>query len=115
LSEENNMPFDQSLAQRIRAELNKPPDLQEKKMFGGVAFLVQGNMACGVHGQALIVRVGPQRYEEALSQPYTKPFDLTGRPMSGWVMVTAQGYETESDLRSWVRKGVEFARSLPAK
>jgi TfoX/Sxy family transcriptional regulator of competence genes len=109
------MAYDQSLAQRIRAELNKLPDLQEKKMFGGVGFLVQGNMACGVHGEELIVRVGPQRYDEALSQPHTRPFDMTGRPMSGWVMVTPEGYETESDLRSWVRQGVEFARSLPAK
>ena len=109
------MAYDQSLAQRIRAELNKLPGLQEKKMFGGVGFLVQGNMACGVHGEELIVRVGPQRYDEALSQPHTRPFDMTGRPMSGWVMVTPEGYETESDLRSWVRQGVEFARSLPAK
>jgi len=109
------MAYDQSLAQRIRAELNKLPDLQEKKMFGGVGFLVQGNMACGVHGEELIVRVGPQRYDEALSQPHTRPFDMTGRPMSGWVMVTPEGYETESDLRSWVRQGVEFAQSLPAK
>ena len=109
------MAYDQSLAQRIRAELNKLPDLQEKKMFGGVGFLVQGNMACGVHGEELIVRVGSQRYDEALSQPHTRPFDMTGRPMSGWVMVTPEGYETESDLRSWVRQGVEFARSLPAK
>ncbi|MCJ7529626.1 MAG: TfoX/Sxy family protein [Anaerolineales bacterium] len=109
------MPYDQSLAQRTRAELNKPPDLQEKKMFGGVAFLVQGNMACGVHGQALIVRVGPECYEQPFSQPNTRPFDMTGRLMSGWVTVAPKGYETESDLRSWVRQGVEFARSLPAK
>ncbi|MCJ7646179.1 TfoX/Sxy family protein, partial [bacterium] len=108
------MACDQSLAQRIRAELNKLPGLQEKKMFGGVGFLVQGNMACGVHGEELIVRVGSQRYDEALSQPHTRPFDMTGRLMSGWVTVAPKGYETESDLRSWVRQGVEFARSLPA-
>ncbi len=109
------MSYDHSLAQRIRDELGQLPDVQEKKMFGGVAFLVQGNLACGVNGEELIVRVGPKRHEEALSQPHTRPFDMTGRPMSSWIMVAPQGYENESDLRDWVRQGVEFARSLPAK
>jgi len=109
------MPYDQSLAQRIRDELKKLPGLQEKLMFGGIGFLVQGNIACGVHGQELIVRVGPERYEQALSQPNTRPFDMTGKPMSGWVTVAPKGHETESDLRNWVRQGLESARSLPAK
>jgi TfoX/Sxy family transcriptional regulator of competence genes len=109
------MSYNQSLAQRIRDELSQIPGLQEKKMFGGVAFLVQGNLACGVNGEELIVRVGPKRHAEALSQPHTRPFDMTGRPMSGWIMVAPQGYEAESDLRDWVRQGVEFARTLPAK
>jgi TfoX/Sxy family transcriptional regulator of competence genes len=109
------MPYDQCLAMQIRAELSQLADVQEKKMFGDVAFLVQGNMACGVHGDELIVRVGPDRHAEALSQPHTRPFDMTGRPMSGWVMVAFKGYETESDLRNWVRQGVDLARSLPVK
>lgn len=109
------MPYNQSLAQRIRDELNMLPGMQEKKMFGGIGFIIQGNMACGVHGEDLIVRTGPDRYQVALAQPLTKPFDLTGRPMSGWVMVAPKGYETESDLRNWVRQGVEFAQSLPPK
>ena len=109
------MPYDRSLAERIRGELDQLPGLQEKKMFGGVGFLMQGNMACGVHGEDLIVRVGPGCYEEALSRPHTRPFDMTGRPMSGWVMVAPKGCESDRDLSNWVRQGVEYARSLPAK
>jgi TfoX/Sxy family transcriptional regulator of competence genes len=109
------MAHNEILAQRIRQEMDKIPGLQEKKMFGGVGFLIAGNMACGVHGEDLIVRVGAEAYQAALGQPHTKPFDMTGRPMSGWIVVTAGGYESDGDLRSWVERGVEFARSLPAK
>jgi len=109
------MAYDQNLVNRVRDELHELPGLQEKKMFGGVGFLIFGNMTCGVHGEHLIVRVGADGYQEALSQPNTRPFDMTGRPMSGWVMVAPQGFETEGDLRNWVRRGVEFTRSLPAK
>jgi len=72
-------------------------------------------MACGVHKNDLIVRVGPEKYEEALSRPHARPFDMTGRPMAGWVMVAPEGCETESDLKAWVKQGLAFARSLPAK
>jgi TfoX/Sxy family transcriptional regulator of competence genes len=109
------MAYDENLANRIRAELGPIPGLVEKKMFGGTGFLVQGNMACGVHGNDLIVRVGPERYEQALATPYAKPFDMTGRPMSGWVVVTPAGFSGEDDLRAWVRQGLEYALSLPAK
>jgi TfoX/Sxy family transcriptional regulator of competence genes len=109
------MPYDQGLAQRIRDELGQLPERVEKKMFGGVGFMVRGNMACGVHGEDLIVRVGPDSYQAALGRPNTRPFDITGRPMSGWVMVAPKGCEAASDLRNWVRQGVEFALSLPAK
>ena len=74
------MPYDEALAQRIRRVLAPQPGLTEKKMFGGVGFLIRGNMACGVHGDNLIVRVGPARYEEALAQPHARVFDRTGRP-----------------------------------
>jgi TfoX/Sxy family transcriptional regulator of competence genes len=103
------------LAQRIRAELGSLPNLVEKKMFGGIGFILQGSMACGVHRENLIVRVGPDRYEEALKQPHTNPFDLTGRPMAGWITVKPQGYEADEDLKRWIWQGVEFALSLPAK
>lgn len=111
------MAYDEGAAQRVRevlAELELP-GLVEKKMFGGIAFMVQGNLACGVSKEELIVRVGPDRYPEAITKPYTRPFDMTGKPMQGWVMVAADGYESDEALTDWVRQGVEFALSLPAK
>ena len=109
------MAYNQSLAKRIRAELEQIPDLQVKKMFGGVAYLVRGNMACGVHGNDLIIRVGTKKYDEALGRPYTKPFDTTGRPKSGWVMVETDGYKSERDLKIWIEEGIDFASSLKPK
>jgi TfoX/Sxy family transcriptional regulator of competence genes len=109
------MPYDTLLTTRIRAALGPLPELIEKTMFGGVGFLVNGNMACGVHKNDLIVRVGPAGYAAALSRPHTKVFDMAGRPMSGWVMVEPQGCATESDLQAWLAQGLAFARSLPGK
>ena len=109
------MAYNQQLAQRIREETKTLPGLQEKKMFGSVGFLIQGNMACGVHGEDMIVRTGTENYQAALSRPHTRPFDLTGKPMQGWIMVEPKGVEAESDLRYWVQQGVEFAQSLPPK
>ena len=109
------MAYDEGLAQRIREVLGEQPWLIEKKMFGGIGFLVHGNMACGVHKDALIVRIGPEGYQEALARPHTRPFDITGRPMKGCVMVTSGGYESVEDLEDWVQQGLDFALSLPAK
>jgi TfoX/Sxy family transcriptional regulator of competence genes len=109
------MAYDEGLAQRIREVLGEQPGLVEKKMFGGIGFMVHGNMACGVHKDALIVRVGPEGHEEALARPHTRPFDITGRPMKGWCMVTSDGYESDDALKGWVQQGVDFALSLPAK
>ncbi|MBU0490411.1 MAG: TfoX/Sxy family protein [Verrucomicrobia bacterium] len=111
------MAYNEDLAQRIRQVLDElePPGLVEKNMFGGVGFMVRGNMACGVHKDRLIVRVGPEGYQEALARPHAGLFDITGRPMTGWVTVAAGGYETQSDLEAWVREGVGFALTLPAK
>lgn len=111
------MAYDEGLAQRIREVMDnvQPPGLVEKKMFGGVIFMAQGNMACGVSKDNLLVRVGPERSVEALSRPHTRVFDMTGRPMKNWVQVTAEGYESDEALTNWVRQGVEFALSLPAK
>ena len=109
------MAYDEHLEQRIRGQLEEAPGLIGKKMFGGICFMVQGNMACGVNKDDLIVRVGPEQYKDALDSPHTGPFDMTGRPMKGWVVVRAEGYATDETLRDWVQQGVEYALSLPAK
>ncbi len=109
------MPYDEKLVQRMRRELSGLPDLEEKKMFGGVGFMLKGNMACGVHKFMMIVRVGPDQYQQALSQPYTRVFDMTGRPMEGWIMVEAPGFQSDDDLKNWVKQGVDFALTLPPK
>jgi hypothetical protein len=98
----NAMPYDELLSIRIRLALGPLPNLEEKKMFGGIGFLVNCNMACGVHDNDLIVRVGPAKYEGALSHPHTRPFDMTGRPMAGWVVVEPEGCAALGPLRGWV-------------
>ena len=109
------MAYDQALAERIQDVLGDLEGLEEKRMFGGVGYLVHGNMACGVHKEALIVRVGPGAYEEALARPHAGVFDMTGRPMTGWVMVDPEGLEADQELRAWVQQGVDFAMTLPRK
>lgn len=109
------MAYDEILAQRVRETLRDKAGIVEKKMFGGVGFMLQGNMACGVNKDDLIVRVGPDGYQAALEKRNTKPFDLTGRPMKGWVVVTREGYKADEDLKRWVETGVVFASSLPPK
>ena len=109
------MAYDELLGVRIQATLGPLPALEEKKMFGGVGFLVNGNMACGVHKNNMIVRVGPEKHAWALAQPHTRPFDMTGRSMSGWVEVEPPGCATEKALKAWVNLGLAFAVSLPAK
>jgi hypothetical protein len=109
------MPFDDALAQRIRKRLGKRPGLTEKKMFGGIAFMLGGNMACGVHGQDMIVRLDPDETAKALSEPHTRVFDLTGRPMKGWILVESDGVATDAALGRWVGIAAKYAESLPAK
>ena len=109
------MPYDLKLAARIRKELEREAYLEEKKMFGGVGYLVSGNMAVGVHGDDLIVRVGPENYAAALAKHHAHPFDLTGRPMTGWITVAPQGCARDGDLRDWIAQGLALARSLPPK
>ena len=112
------MAYDLHLAQRMRenlAGLHDLAGLEEKKMFGGVGFMIRGNMACGVHADYMIVRVGPENYQAALRQPFTRPFDMTGRPMAGWVEVSLPGCEQDGDLQAWIKQGIDFASSLPPK
>ena len=108
------MAYDLKLAERIRSELNDVPFV-EKKMFGGVGFLLNGNLACGVNKENLIVRVDPEKHSALLKKPHAKPFDLTGKPMKGWLVVEADGLKADSQLSAWVKEGFEFALRLPPK
>ena len=109
------MAFDDTLADRIRKRLGKRAGLAEKKMFGGIAFLLNGNMCVGVHGKDLIVRLDPEQTEKALSEPGTRRFDLTGRPMKGWILVEPGGLASDADLKKWIDIATKFAGSLPKK
>ncbi len=109
------MAFDEGLAQRIRECLEDEPGLSERRMFGGLAFLFQGNLGCGVVGDSLMVRVGPDAYEEALALPHAREMDFTGRPMRGLLFVAPAGVEDDDALGGWVERGARFARSLPRK
>lgn len=108
------MAYDLQLSARLQRALKNHP-VAEKKMFGGVAFLLNGNMLVGVHGDNLIARVGPDKYEACLLRPHTKPFDMTGRPMTGWVEVLPMGCARDEDLEPWVTICLEFVTTLPKK
>ncbi len=109
------MAFDEGLAHRIRETLIDQAGLTEKKMFGGLAFMVHGNMACGVSGEEIMVRVGVDGFEEAVGQDFVRPFDMTGKRMKGWVLVGPGAHEVGENLEAWVQRGVNFALSLPPK
>ena len=109
------MAYEEAVAKRVRRALGKNPEVVEKKMFGGVAFMVRGNMCCGVIGDRLMLRVGPDGYEASLSRPHAKPMDFTGRPMKGLVYVEPAGFASPRDLKDWIERAMEFSLSLPAK
>ena len=109
------MAFDQGLAERVRALLTNDANVRERKMFGGLCFLCGGNMACGIVGDELMVRVGPQGWLDALSQPHAREMDFTGRSMKGMVYVGVKGIAEDTDLARWVDRGTTYARSLPPK
>lgn len=109
------MVYNQTLARRIRELVLELPGVEEKHMFGGIGFLLHGNLACGVNQDNLIVRLSPQQARTALQQPHVRVFDLTGRPMQGWVVVGQDGVSEVSDLRRWVQMGFDFAATLPPK
>jgi TfoX/Sxy family transcriptional regulator of competence genes len=108
------MAYNLDLAKRISSELEGLPCV-EKKMFGGTGFLIHGNMACGVIGDGLIVRVPPAEHAGLLKRPHVRVFDFSGRPMKGWLIVEADGYQTAAQLHKWVKIGVNFALTLPPK
>ena len=109
------MAYDERLAERVRDALALREELTERKMFGGIAFMLAGNMACGVLEDELIVRVGPEESDRALAEPNTRAFDFTGRPMRGFVVIAPQGTDSDEQLAEWVDAGADFAASLPAK
>ncbi|NUP07430.1 MAG: TfoX/Sxy family protein [Polyangiaceae bacterium] len=109
------MVYSEALAARIRTLLGGGDDVVEKKMFGGIAFMVDGNMACGVLGEDLMARIGPDKYDEALARPHARPMDFTGRPLRNMVYVAPAGTRTAPMLERWVDESVAFARSRPAK
>lgn len=109
------MAYDEGLAQRIRESLDERTDVAERKMFGGLAFLIGGNMCVGVVGDELMVRVGPEAYDEAVRRPHARKMDFTGRPMNGFVYVGTPAIGTDAGLRRWIERGLRFAASLPAK
>ncbi len=109
------MAYDEGLAQRIRDSLAARTDIAEKKMFGGLAFMLAGNMCCGVVRDTLMLRVGPVQYHEALQQPHAREMDFTGRAMKGMIYVDAPGFAEDSALEDWLARAVSFASSLPPK
>lgn len=110
------MAYDEELAQRVREQLAVRDDVTEKAMFGGLAFLVRGNMAVTVssHG-GLMVRLGQEGADAALARPHTRPLVMSGRPLRGWIRVGPEGLRTKRQLTPWVKRGTEFAATLPAK
>jgi TfoX/Sxy family transcriptional regulator of competence genes len=109
------MAFDEGVAERIRARLADQGDVRERKMFGGLCFLCGGNMACGIVGEELMVRVGPDGWLDALEQPHTREMDFTGRSMKGMVYIGVDGFAEDADLARWVEQGTAYARSLEPK
>jgi hypothetical protein len=109
------MAFDETLAARIRQWLTRRKNVAEKMMFGGVGFLLNGNLLVGVWKDSLIVRLGVEQGEAALLEPHVKEFDITGRPMKGWILVEPEGVEDDDQLSGWIQRAVKFVGKLPTK
>jgi TfoX/Sxy family transcriptional regulator of competence genes len=109
------MVYSKSLAARIRQIVGNRPGVVEKKMFGGVGFMLGGKMLVGIWQNSLIARLGPEQGAQALEEPHVREFDITGRAMKGWVMVEPDGIENDGQLSRWIARAVEFVETLPAK
>lgn len=109
------MAYDEELAARIRARMDDPLGVSERKMFGGVAFMVYGNMCVGIVGGDLMVRLGPDEYQRALAEPFVRPMDFTGKPLKGFIYVDADGLETDGQLDAWLDRARAFVSTLPPK
>lgn len=108
------MAYDQRLADDVRARIGHP-DLTEREMFGGIAFMIAGNMAVGVSGDELMVRVGKDAHDDLVTQPGARIFDMSPRPMRGWIVVAPEGLATDPALDTWIQRGVAYAETLPPK
>lgn len=110
------MAYDEELANRIRELIAVEAGLTEMRMFGGLAFLIDGNMSVGVSGQGgLMVRIDPAQTDALVAKPHARPFEMRGRAMQGWLRVDSEGVRSKRQLEPWVRRGVTYARSLPPK
>ncbi len=109
------MAYDKGLAERLRNIFADQPDVIEREMFGGLAFMVAGNMCCGVSDDRLMARVGPENYQQALSRSHTAVMDFTGKPLKGFIYIWPEGYESEEQLSEWVTQCLEFVNTLPPK
>jgi len=109
------MAYDEGLAQRLREAFGDRPEVTEKTMFGGLTFMLSGHMCCGVVGDTLMARIGPDQYEAALGRPHAHEMDFTGRSMKGFVYVDAVGLESDDDLNGWVALCRTYVQSLPPK
>jgi TfoX/Sxy family transcriptional regulator of competence genes len=107
--------YDENLAARIRQSLTRNNGIAEKKMFGGIGYLLNGNMLVGVWKNSMIVRLGPDEGIAALKEPHVKEFDITGRPMTGWIMVEPEGVEDDDQVKDWVQRAIKFVGKLPRK
>ncbi|MBV9577658.1 MAG: TfoX/Sxy family protein [Chloroflexi bacterium] len=107
------MAYNEALAERVRGLLLGVPDVDEKKMFGGVTFMVSGQMCCGVLKDDLVVKTGPDGFDDLVARPHVRPFDFTGRPMVGMVYVASPGVATDLQLQEWVQRGVDFVKRNP--
>ena len=109
------MAYNTHLAERIRAAVKRQPGITEKQMFGGIGFLLHGNLLVGVWKESLIVRLGPEVGTAALSEPHVGPMDITGKPMKGWVIIAPEGLATKTDLQTWITLAMQFVKGLEPK
>jgi len=109
------MAFDEGLAERLRDLLGHHNNVSERKMFGGLAFMLDGHMFVGILGDRLMARVGPAGYADALRRPHVSEMDFTGKPMKGYVYIAPEGFESDQDMENWVTLCAKFVSSLPTK
>lgn len=109
------MPYNEKIEARIKKITSSWQNTSQKNMFGGVCHLLNGNMFCGVYKDFLILRLGEENAKKALAWPFIRPFDITGKPMKGWVMIEQDGFKTDDDLTNWLNQAKEFVISLPSK